>query len=176
MKATTIYQTEKRAFIFVADCEQRGLNATLKAINAAITTPEACRTLAADGLKKDVFKTAANYVDYLRANLPMIFNNDNALCAVKVIEDTGSNRETYKGYQVEEIKVNDAFCIRVWIPKVKFTCTEIYNLAKKAAAGARKAGKAAERAAKQAANEKAKAAKKAAKIERLQKQLAELQK
>lgn len=172
MKATTIYQTEKKAFMFAADCEQRGLNATLKAINAAIATPEACRTLAADGLKKDVFKAAANYVDYLRANLPMIFNNDDALCVVKVVEDNESNRETFAGYQVEEIKVNEALCIRAWIPKVKFTCTEVYNLAKKAAAGAKKAEKAAERAAKMAANEKAKAAK----IERLQKQLAELQK
>lgn len=162
--------------MFIADCEQRGLNATLKAINAAIATPEACRTLAADGLRKDVFMAAANYVDYLRVNLPMIFNNDNALCTVKVVEDNESNRETYKGYQVEGIKVNDTMCIRVWIPKVKFTCTEVYNLAKRAAAGIRKAEKAAEKAAKQAANEKAKAAKMAAKIARLQKQLADLQK
>lgn len=175
-KKVSIYQSEKREFTFAADCEQRGLNATIKAINAVINQPAAVRTLAADSLRKDVFKTSAVYVDYLRANLPQVFNKDGALCAVKVVEDTDNNREIYAGYQIEECKVNDSLCIRVWIPKVKFTCTEVYNLAKKAAKGVKAAEKAAEKAAKKAMNEAKKAEKTAAKIAKLQAQLAELQK
>lgn len=175
-KKVSIYQTEKRVFILSADAEQRGLNATLKAINAVASLPESVRTFAADGIKKDVFKTASGYVDYLRANLPIVFNSDNALCAVKVVEDNDNNREIYAGYQIEPVSVNDCAMLRVWIPKSKFTCSEVYNLAKKAANGIRRAEKAAAAAAKKAANEEKKAARTAAKIEKLQKQLAELQK
>lgn len=176
MKTTSIYTTEKKAFIFIADNEQRGLNATLKAVCSAKGTPEAERTLKADALTWDVFKTSAAFVDYLKANLPLVFNVDNALCSVKVVEDNDNNREIYAGYQIEGCKVNGCDYIRVWIPKNRFTCTEVYNLAKKAAKGLKAAEKAAEKAAKAAANEEKKAARTAAKVEKLQKQLAELQK
>jgi hypothetical protein len=176
MKTTSIYSTEKKSFIFAADSEQRGLNATLKAIYTTKGQPEANNTLKADSLAWDVFKTASNYVDYLKANLPLVFNANGALCSVKVVEDTTENRDIYAGYQMEECKVNDLLCIRVWLPKVKYTCSEVYNLAKKASKGLKSAEKAAEKAAKAAANEEKKAARTAAKIAKLQKQLAELQK
>ena len=64
MKTPTIYATEKKMFIFAADSEQRGLNATLKAIHATKGAREANNTLAADALTWDIFKTASNYVAY----------------------------------------------------------------------------------------------------------------
>lgn len=176
MKTPTIYATEKKMFIFAADSEQRGLNATLKAIHATKGTREANNTLAADALTWDIFKTASNYVEYLRKNLPQVFNEDNAICAVKVVEDSEENRKAFEGYKMEDVTVNDVLCVRVWIPKTKYTCSEVYNLAKKAAKGLKAAEKAAEKAAKAAANEEKKAARTAAKIAKLQKQLAELQK
>lgn len=176
MKTTSIYTTEKKAFIFIADNEQRGLNATLKAVYSAKGTPEAERTLKVDALTWDVFKKATDFVAFLSSNLPIVFNADNALCSVKVVEDNDNNREIYAGYQIEAVSVNNCDMIRVWIPKNRFTCTEVYNLAKKAAKGLKAAEKAAEKAAKAAANEEKKAARTAAKIEKLQKQLAELQK
>ena len=176
MKTPTIYATEKKSFIFAADSEQRGLNATLKAIYSTKGQREANNTLCADVLAWDVFKTAAAYIDYLKKYLPIVFNEAGALCAVKVMEDTTENRDTFAGYQIEDCKVNDICCFRVWIPKNRFTCAEVYNLAKKAAKGLKAAEKAAEKAAKAAANEERKAARTAAKIEKLQKQLAELQK
>lgn len=176
MKTPTIYATEKKTFIFAADTEQRGLNATLKAIYSTKTQREANNTLSADALTWDVFKTAAAYIDYLKRHLPLVFNEAGALCAVKVVEDTTENRDTYAGYQMEDCKVNDALCVRVWIPKNRFTCTEVYNLAKKAAKGLKAAEKAAEKAAKAAANEERKAARTAAKIATLEKRLAELKK
>lgn len=176
MKATSIYTTEKKAFIFAADSEQRGLNATLKAINATKKMGEASRTLAADALNWDVFKSAADYVAYLKNHLPMVFNEAGALCSVKVVEDTTENRDFFAANEPREIMVNEKPMLRVMLPKVKFTCTEVYNLAKKAAQGVKKAEKAAEKAAKAAANEAKKAERTAAKIAKLQKQLAELQK
>ena len=176
MKKTTIYQTEKKAFMFSADCEQRGLNATLKAINATITSPEAVRTLSADGLKKEVLKCASNYVEFLRANLPQVFNKDGALCAVKVVEDTDNNRDIYAGYQIEEISVNNTPSIRVYIPAIKFTCTQVYNLAKKATQGAKRAEKAREKAERTAMNEARKEEKVAKRIAKLQAELNKLQK
>ena len=175
-KEISIYQQEKRGFILAADAEQRGLNATLKAINAVINQQEAARTLSADALTKDVFKTPANYIDFLKANLPLVFNNAGILCAVKVVENTDENKAFFASYDMEEIKVNEADFLRVKLPQNKFTCLQVYNLAKKAASGAKRAAKAAEAAAKKAASAEAAAAKKAAKIEKLQKQLAELQK
>ena len=176
MKTTSIYVTEKKSFIFAADCEQRGLNATLKAIYGTKGQREANNTLSADALTWEVFKTATDFVGYLKIHLPLVFNADGALCSVKVVEDTTENRDTYAGYQMEDCKVNEMFCIRVWIPKNRFTCSEVYNLAKKAAKGLKAAEKAAEKAAKAAANEEKKVARTAAKIAKLQKQLAELQK
>lgn len=176
MKTTSIYASEKKSFIFVADNEQRGLNATLKAIMSTKGMPEAERTLKADGLKWDIFKTATAFVDYLGVNLPIIFNAAGALCSVKVVEDNDSNREIYAGYQVEECKVNETPCIRVWIPKNRFTCTEVYNLIKKAAKGVKAAEKAAEKAAKAAANEAKQAERKARKIAELETKLAKLKK
>ena len=174
MKTPTIYATEKKSFIFAADSEQRGLNATLKAIYSTKGQREANNTLSADALTWDVFKTANNYVEYLKKNLPQVFNEDNALCAVKVVEDNEENRKVFEGCKMEDVTINEALFIRVWIPKVKYTCSEVYNLAKKAAKGVKAAAKAAEKAAKAAANEERKAARTAAKVERLQKQLAEL--
>lgn len=176
MKTTSIYATEKKSFIFAADCEQRGLNATLKAIYGTKGQHEANNTLKADCLVWDVFKTASDYVEYLRKNLPQVFNDSGAICAVKVVEDNEENRKAFEGYKVEPVEVNGSTCIRVWLPKVKYTCSEVYNLAKKAAKGFKAAEKAAEKAAKAAANEEKKAARTAAKIAKLQKQLAELQK
>ena len=176
MKTPTIYATEKKSFIFAADSEQRGLNATLKAIYSTKGQREANNTLSADALNWDVFKTASNYVEYLRKNLPQVFNEDNAICAVKVVEDSEENRKVFEGYKMEDVTANNVLCVRVWIPKVKYTCSEVYNLAKKAAKGVKAAAKAAEKAAKAAANEERKAARIAAKVEKLQKQLAELQK
>ncbi len=176
MKTTTIYATEKKSFIFAADSEQRGLNATLKAIYSTKGQREANNTLSADALKWDVFKTAAAFIDYLKANLPQVFNEGGALCSVKVVEDTTENRDTHAGYQIEDCKVNETPCIRVWIPKNRFTCTEVYNLAKKAAKGLKAAEKAAEKAAKAAASEKKAAERRAAKIATLEKRLAELKK
>lgn len=176
MKTTSIYTSEKKSFIFVADNEQRGLNATLKALMSTKGMPEAERTLKADGLKWDVFKSATIFVDYLRANLPIVFNADNALCSVKVVEDNDQNREIYAGYQIEDVTLNERPCIRVWIPKNRFTCTEVYNLIKKAAKGVKAAEKAAEKAAKAAANEAKQAERKARKIAELENKLAELKK
>lgn len=176
MKTPTIYATEKKSFIFAADSEQRGLNATLKAVTSTKGMPEAERTLKADGLTWDTFKTATAFVDFLKSNLPIVFNSDNALCSIKVVEDNDQNRDTYAGYQVEDCKVNETLCLRVWIPKNRFTCTEVYNLAKKAVKGLKAAEKAAEKAAKAAANEKAAAERKAAKIAKLESKLAELKK
>ena len=176
MKTTSIYTTEKKSFIFAADSEQRGLNATLKAIYATKGMPEAGRTLAADALAWDVFKTAANYVEYLRNNLPQVFNESGAICAVKVVEDSEENRKAFEGCKIEAVKVNESDCIRVWIPKSKYTCTEVYNLAKKAAKGLKAAEKAAEKAATAAANEQKAAERRAAKIAKLESQLAELKK
>lgn len=176
MKTTSIYSTEKKSFIFAADCEQRGLNATLKAIYATKGTREANNTLKSDCLVWDIFKTASDYVDYLRKNLPQVFDDNGAICAVKVVEDNEENCKAFDGYKMENVTVNDVLCVRVWIPKNKYTCNEVYNLAKKAAKGLKAAEKAAEKAAKAAANEAKKAARTAAKIAKLQKQLAELQK
>ena len=176
MKTTTIYSTEKKSFIFAADSEQRGLNATLKAITSTKGMPEAERTLKADGLSWDTFKTATAFVDYLKAHLPIVFNAAGSLCSVKVVEDNDQNRETYAGYQKEDCKVNESLCIRVWIPKNRFTCTEVYNLAKKAVKGLKAAEKAAEKAAKAAANEARQAEMKARKIAELEGKLAELKK
>lgn len=176
MKTTSLYATEKKAFIFIADNEQRGLNATLKAVYSAKGKPEAERTLKADGLTWDTFKTATAFVDYLKANLSLVFNANDALCSVKVVEDTTENRDMFAGYQMEDCKVSEKPCIRVWIPKSRFTCTEVYNLAKKAAKGLKAAEKAAEKAAKAAANEKKAAERRAAKIAALEKRLAELKK
>lgn len=176
MKTTTIYATEKKSFIFAADCEQRGLNATLKAIYSTRGQREANNTLSADALTWDVFKTAAVFIDYLKANLPLVFNANGALCSVKVVEDTTENRDIYAGYQIEDCKVNQTFCIRVWIPKNRFTCTEVYNLAKKATKGLKAAEKAAEKATKAAANEAKQAEKRARKIAELEAKLAELKK
>lgn len=176
MKTPTIYATEKKMFIFAADSEQRGLNATLKAIHATKGQREANNTLAADALTWDIFKTANNYVEYLRKNLPQVFNEDNAICAVKVVEDSEESRKAFEGYKVEPVEVNGTACIRVWLPKVKYTCSEVYNLAKKAAKGLKAAEKAAEKAAKAAANEKKAAERRAAKIATLEKRLAELKK
>lgn len=176
MKTTSTYATEKKSFIFAADSEQRGLNATLKAIYSTKGQREANNTLSADALVWDIFKTASDYVEYLRKNLPQVFNDNGAICAVKVVEDNEENRKAFEGYKVEPVEVNSAACIRVWLPKVKYTCSEVYNLAKKAAKGFKAAEKAAEKAAKAAANEEKKAARTAAKIAKLQKQLAELQK
>ena len=176
MKTTSIYASEKKSFIFVADNEQRGLNATLKAITSTKGMPEAERTLKADGLKWDAFKTAGAFVDFLRVNLPIVFNTEGALCSVKVVEDNDNNRQTYAGYQFEECKVNEAFYLRVWVPKNRFTCTEVYNLVKKATKGMKAAEKAAEKAAKAAANEAKQAERKARKIAELENKLAELKK
>ena len=176
MKTSTTYTTEKKSFIFAADSEQRGLNATLKAIYATKGMPEAGRTLAADTLAWDVFRTAANYVEYLRKNLPQVFNERGAICSVKVVEDSEENRKAFDNCKTEPVEVNGLACIRVWIPKTKYTCTEVYNLAKKAAKGLKAAEKAAEKAAKAAANEQKAAERRAAKIARLENQLAELKK
>lgn len=176
MKTPTIYATEKKSFIFAADSEQRGLNATLKAIYSTKGQREANNTLSADALTWDIFKTATAFVEYLKANLPLVFNAGGALCSVKVVEDTTENRDTFAGYQMEDCKVNEVLCIRVWIPKNRFTCSEVYNLAKKAAKGLKAAEKAAEKAAKAAANEKKAAERRAAKIATLEKRLAELKK
>lgn len=176
MKTPTIYATEKKSFIFAADSEQRGLNATLKAIYSTKGQREANNTLAADALKWDIFKAASAYIDFLKANLPVVFNAGGALCSVKVVEDTTENRDTFAGYQMEDCKVNEMLCIRVWIPKNRFTCSEVYNLAKKAAKGLKAAEKAAEKAAKAAANEAKKAERKARKIAELENKLAELKK
>ena len=175
-KKTSIYQQEKRGFILAADAEHRGLNATLKAICAVINQQEAARTLAADALTKDVFKNPANYIDFLKSNSPLVFNNAGTLCAVKVVENTDENKAFFASYDMEVIKVNEADFLRVKLPQSKFTCLQVYNLAKKAALGAKRAAAAAAAAAKKAASAEAAAAKKAAKIEKLQKQLAELQK
>lgn len=176
MKTTTIYATEKKSFIFAADSEQRGLNATLKAITSTKGMPEAERTLKADGLRWDTFKKSSDFIAFLSSALPILFNADNALCSVKVVEDNDNNREIYAGYQMAEIKVNEAPFIRVWIPKNRFTCTEVYNLAKKAVKGIKAAEKAAEKAAKAVANEAKKAERKARKIAELENKLAELKK
>lgn len=176
MKTTSIYTTEKKAFIFIADNEQRGLNATLKAVYSAKGAPEAERTLKADALTWDVFKKAADFIAFLSSNLPIVFNADNALCSVRVVEDTTENREIYAGYQTEDVTINERPCIRVWIPKSRFTCTEVYNLAKKAANGKKRAEKAAEKVAKAFIAEKKAAERKAAKIAKLESQLAELKK
>ena len=176
MKTPTIYATEKKRFIFAADSEQRGLNATLKAIYATKGTREANNTLAADALNWDIFKNSSNYVEYLRNNLPQVFNEDNAICAVKVIDNSEENRKAFEGYKMENVTVNNVLCVRVWLPKVKYTCSEVYNLAKKAAKGLKAAKKAAEKAAKAAANEEKKAARTAAKIAELEKRIAELKK
>ena len=176
MKTPTIYATEKKTFIFAADSEQRGLNATLKAIYGTKGQREANNTLSADALTWDIFKTAAAYVEYLKRHLPLVFNEAGALCVVKVVEDTTETRDTYAGYQMEDCKVNEMPCVRVWIPKTKYTCSEVYNLAKKAAKGLKAAEKAAEKAAKAAANEKKAAERRAAKIATLEKRLAELKK
>lgn len=175
-KKISIYQSEKRVFIINADNEQRGLNATIKALNAVISLPESVRTMNADGLKKDVFKTASNYIEFLKANLPIVFNEAGALCAVKIVEDTTENRELYAGYQFTECTINEAGALRVWIPKTRFTCNEVYNLAKKANLGAKRAEKARELAERKAMNEAKKAQKTAEKIAKLEKQLAELKK
>lgn len=176
MKTTSIYATEKKSFIFAADAEQRGLNATLKAINAVKGMNEAGRTLAADGLNWSVFKTAKDFTAFISAHLPQVFNKAGALCAVRVVEDTAENRETFAGLQVEDIRVNDAACIRVWVPMVKYTCTQVYNLAKRAAKGAKAAEKAADKAAKAVISEARKAERKAARIAQLKAKLAELEK
>lgn len=176
MKTTSIYSTEKKSFIFAADCEQRGLNATLKAIYATKGQREANNTLKADCLVWDIFKTANDYVEYLHKNLPQVFNDDNAICAVKIVEDSEENRKAFDGYKMENVTVNDVFCARVWIPKNKYTCNEVYNLAKKAAKGLKAAEKAAEKAAKAAANEAKQAERKARRIAELENKLAELKK
>lgn len=176
MKTPTIYATEKKSFIFAADSEQRGLNATLKAITSTKGMPEAERTLKADGLTWDIFKKSSDFIAFLYSTLPIVFNADKALCAVKVVEDNDNNREIYAGYQTEEVKVNEAPCIRVWVPKNRFTCTEVYNLAKKAVKGLKAAEKAAEKAARAAANEAKQAERKARKIAELESKLAELKK
>ena len=100
MKTSSIYATEKKAFIFIADNEQRGLNATLKAVYSAKGAPEAERTLKVDSLTWNVFKNAADFIAFLSLNLPIVFNADNALCSVKVVEDNDNNREIYAGYQI----------------------------------------------------------------------------
>lgn len=176
MKTTSIYTTEKKAFIFIADNEQRGLNATLKAVYSAKGTPEAERTLKADALNWDVFKKASDYIAFLSSNLPIVFNKDNALCSVKVVDDTTENRETYAGYQVEDVTINDRPCFRVWIPKNRFTCTEVYNLAKRASKGLKRAEKQAEKDAKKIMNDAKQAEKRARKIAELERKLAELKK
>ena len=176
MKTTTIYATEKKSFIFAADSEQRGLNATLKALTSRKSERDANNTLAADALTWDVFKNASNYIAFLEKHLPIVFNAAGALCSVKVMEDTTENRDTYAGYQMEDCKVNEIPCIRVWIPKIKYTCNEVYNLAKKARRGAKAAEKAAEKAAKAAANEAKQAERRARKIAELENKLAELKK
>lgn len=176
MKTPTIYATEKKSFIFAADSEQRGLNATLKAIYSTKGQREANNTLSADALTWDVFKTATAFIDYLKKHLPLVFNEAGALCSVKVVEDTTENRDIYAGYQMQDCTLNGVAMVRVWIPKNRFTCTEVYNLAKKAAKGLKAAEKAAEKAAKAAVNEAKKAERTAAKIAKLQKQLADLQK
>ena len=175
-KKISIYQSEKRVFIISADNEQRGLNATLKAINAVLSLPASVHTMNADVLTKDVFKNASNYIDFLSANLPVIFDNRGALCSVKVVEDTTENREIYAGYQFAECTINEAPALRVWIPKNRFTCNEVYNLAKKANLGRKRAEKARELAERKALNEAKKAERTAEKIAKLEKQLAELKK
>ena len=176
MKTPTIYATEKKSFIFAADSEQRGLNATLKALLSRKGERDANNTLAADALTWDIFKNASNYIAFLEKHLPIVFNASGALCSVKVVEDTTDNRDIYAGYQMEDCTLNGVVMVRVWIPKVKYTCNEVYNLAKKARLGAKAAEKAAEKAAKAAAAEAKKAERTAAKIAKLQAQLAELQK
>ena len=171
MKTTSIYSSAKKSFIFAADCEQRGLNATLKAIYTVIgSSVEAQNTLNFDGLNKSVFASSAKFVEYLKANLPIVFDEKGAICSFKFVDDNDENVTTFAGFQTEKVQVNDTCKIKVFVPCYKFTCTQVYNLAKKAAMGAKRAAKIAEKAAKDAE----KAANKAAKIAKLEKQLNEL--
>ena len=175
MKTTSIYASAKKSFIFAADCEQRGLNATLKAIYTVIgSSVEAQNTLNFDGLNKSVFASSAKFVEYLKANLPIVFDEKGAICSFKFVDDNEEIATTFAGFQTEKVQINDTCKIKVFVPCYKFTCTQVYNLAKKAAMGAKRAAKIAEKAAKDAEKAANKAANKAAKIAKLEKQLNEL--
>ena len=175
MKTTSIYASAKKSFIFAADCEQRGLNATLKAIYTVIgSSVEAQNTLNFDGLNKSIFATSAKFAEYLKTNLSIIFDEKGAICSFKFVEDNDENATTFASFQTERVQVNDTCKIKVFIPCYKFTCTQVYNLAMDEAETAKTVAMEAIKTASVDAIEANKAANKAAKIAKLEKQLNEL--
>lgn len=142
------YKDARRAAVLNADSELRGFNANVKAWRTSLANCADTKAIfAQDNLQIDFFT-----VDYLKANLPLRFNANGVICAIK--KDVAAT-EGIAGVEIVErngIKV-------ALVPQSKWTANQFYTMFK----AARKNELASQVAAKKAAE---KAAATAAKLER----------
>lgn len=142
------YKDARRAAVLNADSELRGFNANVKAWKTSLANCADTKAIfSQDGLQIDFFT-----VDYLRANLPLRFNSNGVICAIK--KDVAACEGIAGVENVERNGVNVAL-----VPQSKWTANQFYAMFK----AARKNELAAQVAARKAAD---KAAATAAKLER----------
>lgn len=142
------YKDARRAAVLNADSELRGFNANVKAWKASLANCADTKAIfAQDGLQIDLFT-----VEYLRANLPLRFNSNGVLCAIK------KDAAAFEGIAGVEIVERNGINVAL-VPQSKWTANQFYAMFK----AARKNELAAQDAARKAAD---KAAATAAKLER----------
>lgn len=142
------YKDARRAAVLNADSELRGFNANVKAWETSLASCADTKAIfAQDGLQIDYFT-----VEYLRANLPLRFNSNGVICAVK--KDVAA----FEGIAGVEIVERNGINVAL-VPQSKWTANQFYAMFK----AARKNELAAQVAARKAAE---KAAATAAKLER----------
>lgn len=142
------YKDARRAAVLNADSELRGFNANVKAWKTSLANCADTKAIfAQDGLQIDFFT-----VDYLRANLPLRFNSNGVICAVK--KDVAA----FEGIAGVEIVERNGVNIAL-VSQSKWTANQFYAMFK----AARKNELAAQVAARKAAD---KAAATAARLER----------
>lgn len=142
------YKDARRAAVLNADSELRGFNANVKAWRTSLTNCADTKAIfLQDGLQIDFFT-----VEYLRANLPLRFNSNGVICAVK------KDVTAFEGIAGVEIVERNGIKIAL-VPQTKWTANQFYAMFK----AARKNELAAQVTAKKAAD---KAAATAAKLER----------
>lgn len=142
------YKDARRAAVLNADSELRGFNANVKAWRTSLANCADTKAIfAQDGLQIDFFT-----VEYLRANLPLRFNSNGVICAIK------KDVTAFEGIAGVEIVGRNGISVAL-VPQTKWTANQFYAMFK----AARKNELAAQVAARKAAE---KAAATAAKIER----------
>ena len=120
MKTTsnTINHSERLAILKAAKTEQMGLNAALKYLREAKGFKKLCT---ADALNPELFKSGANYIDFIKSHIPAAFNSDGALC--RFVKDKDNP---------EVINL---------VPRTTYTPYAVYTLARKAARELNKSNK-----------------------------------